>query len=248
MAGLRHGRKVGAHREAAWRTWVTEAFLCSLQCITCSTLGCTEMLQRIGYVKGGGAGNSRHPSYTVLPLPITPSHRHSPFKVTLSYFKYGGKYLAVGWGRRISYHLPWVISVAPLASSNFCLKLLSVPPSKWVLIPCSHITGLLNVCRATLTFLTSVFLRCNTITRGSIGIYFSWKDEVEGIPRKGSYSLPGVLDPVWSHLLFFYPSFTLEENQVSQNEYHIMSLSYLTFFPWPFVMLRKRSSLIFWVI
>ena len=227
--------------------WVIEAFCCSLLCITCSTLGWTQMLQSIGYVKRGGAGNTGHPSYIVLHLPITPSHRHPPFKVTFSYFKHGGKYLGVGWGRRISYHLPWVISVASLASSNFCIKLLSVPPPKWVLIPCSHITGLLNVCQATLLFLTSVFLCCNTITRGSMGIYFSWKDWVEGIPKKDSYSLLGVLDPVWSHLLF-YPSFTLKENQVSQSEYHVMSLSYLKFFPWPFVMLRKMSSLIYWII
>lgn len=107
--------------------------------------GVQRCFKALGILKEVELVNSRHPSYTVLHLPITPSHRHPPFKVTFSYFKYGGKYLGVGWGRRISYYLPWVISVAPLASSNFCLKLLSVPPSKWVLIPCSHITGLLNV-------------------------------------------------------------------------------------------------------
>lgn len=32
----------------------------------CGTLGCTEMIQSIGYVKGGGAGNTGHPSYIVL--------------------------------------------------------------------------------------------------------------------------------------------------------------------------------------
>lgn len=93
---------------------------CSLLCITCSTLGWTQMLQSIGYVKRGGAGNTGHPSYIVLHLPITPSHRH-PHSKSLS--PISNMVVNIwGWGEEEGDILPSPLSYLCgfSASSNFC--------------------------------------------------------------------------------------------------------------------------------
>lgn len=167
------------------------------------------------------------------------------------------KYLRGGAGKKDVFPSPRSYLRGIYCPFYLLYKLLWVPFSIRVLIPWPHITVLLKVCHATLPFLTSLFLLCNTITEAIWDPLFL-KRWGKGNSKVGLLQFAWSTGVLFDHFcpsfihsffflcffkFFFHPFFRAKLHFSKWISYHVTFL--IKTFPWLPVTLRTRSTFIY---